>query len=422
MRVLWPLLILALFACPSPMGQPDASVDAGQPPDAGTEEEFDAGRMRFDAGSSDAGFTSARAETWCQSRAAALCARHIRCLSSSEPAFAGCVATAAAECDQLSFTAGVDAGRLSFNERQAVTCLNDYAQGGCTRDPPSCASVFIGRVPTDGGCVTSLDCNPDSYCNTSSGTCPYRCNTFGKLGDACDFYRRCGAGLGCYRAPDAGFSESCQAIKPADAGCADFDECGENGACIRGACIARRADPGQACGVVNGYPFCGDEYFCRQDPPAIEGEDPPPGTCQRRAGLNGTCVGATTCLPSLRCSTVITTGTCLARARRGERCSYYNDCEEGLLCSNTSQRCEPFPGDGGDCSFTVGSSGRCQTGYFCLSVSSDERVCSPRRASGAECDYDQMCLSNDCEYGRRPDGGFGGTCSVPCALKADAGL
>jgi hypothetical protein len=404
------------------MGKPDASVDAGPPPDAGFEEELDAGRLRFDGGTPDAGFTSASAATWCRSRATALCARNIRCLSSSEPGFAGCVALETAECDQLSFTAGVDAGRLGFNERQAITCLNEYGQGSCTREPPSCASVFTGRVPTDGGCVTNQECNPDSYCDRSTGTCPYRCSAFGTLGAACDFFRRCDPGLGCYRIPDGGFQERCQPIKPADAGCADFDECGENGACIRGACIARQAEPGQPCGVVNGYPFCGDEYFCRQDPPAMMGDDPPPGTCQRRAGLNGTCVGAATCLPTLRCSTVITTGTCLARARRGERCSYYNDCEEGLFCSNTSQRCEPFPTDGGDCSFTLGSAGRCQPGFFCLFVSSDERVCSPRRAPGAECSYDDMCLSNDCEFGRRPDGGFGQTCAVSCALKADAGL
>jgi len=421
-RALLLLASLLVFACPPPMATPDAAVDAGaMPVDAG-EDEVDAGRMRFDAGTPDAGFTTASATAWCRLKSEATCARQLRCLSLSENAFAGCIARLTADCDQLSLTTGVDAGRLTFDLRRGVTCLNDFAQGSCTQEPASCASVFSGKVPVDGGCVTTMDCSTDSYCDVYTGSCPFRCTAYRKRDETCDFFRRCEVGLSCYRQPDGGFTEVCQPIKPADAGCVDFDECGENGACISGSCITRRADAGQTCGVRSGYPFCSDEYFCRQDPPAIEGEDPPPGTCQRRAGVNGTCVGAATCLPSLRCSTVITTGTCLARAKRGDRCSYYNDCEEGLFCSNATQRCEPFPGDGGDCSFDLGSAGRCQTGYFCLYVNGDVRLCSPRRASGTDCDYDQMCLSNECEYGVRPDGGFGGTCAVACALKADAGL
>lgn len=422
MRVLLLLSIVTLLACPPQTVTPDAAIDSGtQLMDAG-EDEVDAGRTRFDAGTPDAGFTTASVAAWCRLKSQATCARQLRCLSLSEGAFVDCVTRLTADCDQVSLTTGADAGRLTFDERRGVTCLNDFATGSCTQEPASCASVFTGKVVVDGGCVTTLDCGPDSYCDIYSSACPFRCLAFRKQDEACDFFRRCAAGLACYRQSDGGFTEVCQPIKATDAGCADFDECGEDGACVTGACIPRRANPGEACGVRSGYPFCSDEYFCRQDPPAIEGEEPPPGTCQRRAGLAGTCVGATTCLPSLRCSTVITTGTCLARAKRNERCSYYNDCEEGLFCSNLTQRCEPFPGDGGDCSFDLGSAGRCQTGWFCQYVNSDVRVCSPRRAPGSDCDYDLMCLSNECEYGVKPDGGFGGTCAVACALKADAGL
>jgi hypothetical protein len=418
-RRLLALSALVFVACPTPMPTPDASVivpevDAGQ-----MEPELDAGRMRFDAGAPDAGFTTASAATWCRTRALASCLRQVRCLSLSESSLTDCVARTADTCDQLSFTTGVDAGRLAFDGARAVTCLNDFAAGSCTVEPPSCATVFTGRVPTDGGCVTAAECSESSFCDIYSGSCPFRCRAFGQLGDGCDFFRRCAPTLGCYRAD--GGSETCQPLKRPGDPCVDFDECGENGACIDSQCVMRRADAGEPCAVRSGYPFCADEYFCRQDPPLVEGEPAPPGTCQRRAGLGGTCVGSGSCLPSLRCSAVITTGLCRARAKRGELCSGYADCEDGLHCSNTSQRCEPYPGDGGDCGYSGGSSGRCLTGFYCR-YNAGDYGCERRRAVGEDCDYDGVCLSNECEFGRRPDGGFGGTCGIACSLKADAGL
>jgi hypothetical protein len=375
--------------------------------------------MRFDGGTVDAGFTEATVSTWCRTKALASCLRQVRCLSVSEGALPSCVTRTAEACDQVAFSIGVDAGRLTFDAVGAITCLNAYATGSCTQEPPSCETLFIGRVPPDGSCVTAADCRAGSYCDTFTGICPFTCRAFRSLGEPCDFYSRCEPSLSCYRG-DGGV-EVCQPLKRVGDSCVDFDECGSAGACIDQKCVSRRADAGEVCGAASGYPFCGDEYFCRQGPPSMEG-DLPPGICQRLAGLNGTCAGSGTCLPSLRCSTVITTGTCLARARRGEMCSYPNDCEDGLFCSSATLRCEPFPGDGGDCGYTGGSGGRCLTGSFCQFSASEERRCMPRRAPGADCEYDQMCLSNECEYGRRPDGGFGGTCGIACSLKADAGL
>lgn len=419
MRRLFAFSAVVLAACPpAMMPAPDASVTPMD--DAGVEEAVDAGRARFDGGTVDAGFTMVSATSWCRTRALAGCLRQVRCLSLSEPALDACVARAADACNQVAFTTGVDAGRLSFDTAQALACLNDFSQGSCTQEPRSCASVFTGHVPVDGGCVTANECAAGSFCDVYAATCPYPCTAYRSLGEPCDFFRRCPPTLGCYRTD--GGQETCNPLKPVGAPCVDFDECGAEGACINQQCVKRRADAGEPCGVRSGYPFCADEFFCRQGPPPSENEPPPPGTCQRRAGVNGTCAGNGTCLPSLRCSAVITTGTCLPRARRGETCSVYNDCEDGLFCSNLTQRCEPFPGDGGDCNYTVGSSGQCATGYFCQFSATDDRRCARRRAPGEDCDYDQMCLSNECEFGARPDGGFGGTCAVACSLKADAGL
>jgi hypothetical protein len=419
-RLVLPFVGLALAACPMPVPPMDAGV-VEPPTDAGVVEEFDAGRQRFDAGAPDAGFTSVTVDGWCRTRALASCLRQVRCLSLSESEVNGCVARALETgCDQVAVSAGADAGRLAFDASVALECLNGFGRGSCSDEPPACAAVFTGRVATDGGCVTAAECGPGAYCDTFGATCPFRCLAFRQPFETCDFFRRCAPGLACFRG-DGGV-EVCQPAKPPDAGCVDFDECGDDGVCLSGACVQRRADAGEPCGVRSGYPFCGTEFFCRQGPPPMEGDEPPPGTCQRRAGLGGVCAGSGTCLPSLRCSTVITTGTCLAKARRGESCSVFNDCEDGLFCSNLTTRCEPFPGDGGNCDFTLGSQGRCQPGFFCDFSAVDDRRCQRRRAAGEECSYDQMCLSNECEFGRRPDGGFGGTCSVPCSLKADAGL
>lgn len=415
------VLVMTAMACPVPskpdaqvvVPTEDASVDAG-------ETDVDAGRQRFDAGAPDAGFTSAAAASWCRTRALASCLRQVRCLSLSNAGVDGCVVRAAEACDQIAFSAGVDAGRLAFDQTAAVACLNGFGAGSCSAEPRVCANVFTGSVPADGGCVTATDCAQGTFCDTSRGYCPGRCSTFRREGERCSFFDRCESNLGCF--PGDGGLEVCQRTKAPDAGCVDFDECGSDSLCLSGQCVKRNADGGETCSIISGLPFCEPEFFCRQGPPPAENQPAPPGICQRRAGLGGTCVGSASCLPSLRCSAVVTTGTCLARAARGERCAAYGDCEDGLFCSNLTLRCEGLPGDGGDCGYTVGSSGACLPGYFCQSVTFDDRRCERRRAMGERCDYDQQCLSNECEFGQLVDGGFGGTCQVPCSLKADAGL
>lgn len=418
------LLVLLFAACPMmPTPVPDAAVevpvvDAGF--DAGEPEEVDAGRTRFDAGTADAGFSTTSIARWCHDRALAACLRQVRCLSLSEASVNDCMVRTVETCDQIALHAGVDAGRLGFDASAALSCLNGFSTGSCALDPSSCASVFSGLLGADAGCVTAQDCSSGTFCDTSRGTCPGRCTAFRRAGERCSFFERCDPALGCYQA-DAGLLETCQPLKAAGAACLDFDECGTDAFCFGSVCVRRTADAGAPCGITSGFPSCDVDHFCRQDPPAVAGDPPPPGICARRVGLGGTCSGSGVCQPSLRCSTNLTTGTCLARARRGELCGNPSDCEDGLFCSNASQRCEPFPGDGGDCGFSLGSNGRCRPGFFC-NFNSTERFCERRRALGERCDYDGVCLSNECEYGPLPDGGFGSTCQVPCSLKADAGL
>ena len=418
MRSSWlALALLALSACPGGGPGTDAGpdVDAGLP-DAGRP---DAGQPHRAAGLPDAGFTRVDAAAWCAAKAQALCARDVRCGRVSQERVADCEARRAFDCDQPATTRAVAEGRLQYLMSDALDCLNGYAKGSCTDEPLACASVFIGLAPPDGGCILPSECAPEGFCYQYDEQCPHRCRAYLPRGAPCDgFSTQCNPGTDTCTLGDAGVRQ-CQPFKPADAGCVSWDECAPTHACVNNTCVQRTAGPGEPCALSSGYPYCTGEYFCRQEAP-VNGVWPP-GTCQLRAGLGGTCTGSGACLPSLRCSTVITTGTCLRKAALGENCVNYDDCEDGLYCDGRAQQCRALPEDGGDCS-SEGSFYRCAPGYSCEFSATNDDTCTARRPEGADCNYDGLCLSNDCIFGTLPDGGFGGRCVAACAVRADGGF
>lgn len=416
MRRALPLLcVLSLLGCPPPVTpvdsgieEPDAGADAGAP---------DAGRPPRDAGLPDAGFLAAPVAEWCALQARAKCHRDERCGRLGDAGAGDCLflQTSTARCDQPAYTHGVAAGRLRFDEAQAVRCLNAYASGRCALVPPECDDVFTGLVPADGGCVLTEDCDEaQGFCDLYDDRCPHRCRGWTAQGLACDgFFSQCDPRAGSCDTVDGG--ALCVEKKDAGDPCTRYDACGDDMACSGNTCVVRRAAPGEPCGVKNGYPFCDEEHFCRQDPGATT-----PGTCERKAGLGGTCTGPGSCLPSLRCSTLITTGTCLPKAVAGEACIAWDDCQDGLYCDAKAQQCRRLPGPDGGCSFEQ-TGYRCAAGSACaFSATSDDR-CVALRAPGEACGYTGECLSNDCEYGALPDGGFGGRCVESCSQRADGG-
>lgn len=419
MRSPWLALTLCAFAACPPAATP---VDAGATPDAGAPDAGppDAGSPGRDAGPPDAGFTQVPAAAWCAARAQALCARDVRCGRVSVAGEATCRERRALECDQVATRRAVAEGRLQYLAGAALDCLNGYAQGSCVDEPPACAGVFQGLVPPDGGCILDAECDPQGFCYLYDDQCPHRCRPWRPRWASCDgFSTRCDPATDTCTTWDGGTARVCAPFEPLDAGCTSWDQCEATAACINNRCVKRQAGPGEGCGEVSAYPLCTGEYFCRQDAPV--GGVRPPGTCQLRAGLGGTCVGSSSCLPSLRCSTVITTGTCLPKAALGEGCVNYDDCEDGLYCDGRAQACRPLPTDGGDCSNT-GSFYRCAPGYSCVFSATGDDTCEGRRAEGDDCNYDGMCLSNECSFGTLPDGGFGGRCIAACAVRADGGF
>lgn len=410
--------MVLLAGCPPPVPVVDSGVEVDAGVDAGLP---DAGRPPRDAGVPDAGFTLVPIESWCSLRALSQCSRDLRCGRLSPSGLPGCLLTrtSLASCDQTALQRGVQERRSQYLESEAAACLNALASDSCVEEPVACSSVFTGLAGPDAGCLAPTDCNAFGFCDPSDGRCPHQCRPWAPEGQPCDgFTRRCDPVNGSCDLNDAG-ATVCQPKKNDGDACQRYDACGDSASCVGGQCITRTAGPGQPCATRNSFPFCTQEYFCRQGPP--DAGVPPPGTCERKSGLGDTCTGPGSCLPSLRCSTLLTTGTCLRKAPLLEACINYDDCQDGLYCDAKSQRCEALPDAGGDCTYQR-TGYRCAPGNTCaFSGTSDDR-CVAWKAVGAGCGYGGECLSNDCGYATLPDGGFGGTCIESCSQRADGGL
>ena len=422
---LFPLsLAAALCACPSPSPgidagptQKDSGFDAGSKSDGG---KADAGN-KPDAGALDAGFVNVAISAWCKDLGLAQCTRDVRCLKVAAANLAECIAIKTQYCDQTAYTRAGTEGRLQYVAQKAADCLNGHATGSCEEPPAACGSVFTGEVSPDGGCIIPDECNNAlGFCYQYDSVCPHHCRSWLPLGKACDgFTTRCRPDEGYCGRGDAGSGNACQPLHGMGEDCVEYDSCRTDLVCAMNKCVKRRAAEGESCGERQGFPYCHDEFFCRQDTSTMM---PPPGTCQSRGGLGAVCAGYGSCLPSLRCGSNFTTSTCVPRAAEAELCSNYGDCQETLYCPARTSRCAKIPGDGGDCT-SSGSYFECASAHFCDFNSPDGiYTCRPRHALGELCSYDGVCLSSDCEYGVLPDAGFGGTCVPSCSQKADGGF
>ncbi|MBS1150034.1 MAG: hypothetical protein H6Q89_1732 [Myxococcaceae bacterium] len=399
---------------PPDSGASDAGGKDGGRADGGT----DAGKP--DAGAADAGFLYAPIEQWCQLNALAQCDRDVRCLELAIENRPECIAKKSEFCDQPAYTRAANEGRLQYLEPKARECLNGYAADSCEGVPPACAVVFAGKVAPDAGCILTEECNAAGFCYQYDYTCPHRCRGWIPMGQTCDgFSTRCNPDEAYCGTFDGGVGERCQTLKGLGEDCVEYDACRTDLTCANNLCVKRRAGPGESCGERQGFPYCTEEYFCRQNTTLTP---PPPGTCQRRGGLGAVCTGYGSCLPSLRCGSSFTTSTCLPRLAEGEKCSSYGECQQGLYCPPRTSRCTRIPGDGGDCT-SQGSYFECASAHFCdFNSPNDVYTCRPRHANDESCTYDGVCLSNDCDYGALPDGGYGGTCVPRCSQKADSGF
>lgn len=372
-------------------------------------------------GGFDAGTGPVPVDGWCEMKARAECGRKVRCLQLDPAQLDACVARVLERCDGAAYARGVADGRLQYSEDQAGQCIDAYGEGSCLGTPEACADLFQGKVPPDGGCLLPEECAEGSFCLTYTNTCPFRCYAFAGIGEPCNFWdAQCDERVANCEQVDAGF-RACVSRVDAGAACTSSRDCLPDLACVDDTCVPRQAKIGEPCGLKQGFPFCEPEAFCRQDV-APSGSEPPPGVCVRRPGLGGSCPGAGTCLPNLRCSSAFQTGTCIPLGSSGETCSGYSECKGEMYCSVETSTCAVLPEEGGDCT-NRGSYYTCAPGYYCdFQVPDQAYVCRPRRVLGEECLYDEVCLSNACEVGPLPDGGVGRRCDVPCSQRVDGGF
>jgi hypothetical protein len=227
--------------------------------DAGSDA-ADSAVIYFDAG--EAGITAA---TFATEVATAICDAFARCCSiPSGMTFntAGCIT----QQTPLNFNLGVnlaDSGDVVLDQTKAQACLNDLLSVNCAdrtgtvaiQEFSDCYGAMFGTLATGAGCVGSVECNPNDFCDTpldggAVGTCqPLRtqgepCGDFGtqdptRAQEACS-YR--GSGNDGLRCADLDLNTAAE-LDAASWVCSPQFEAGSN--CINNVdCVTRLCDPG----------------------------------------------------------------------------------------------------------------------------------------------------------------------------------
>lgn len=159
--------------------------------------------------------------------------------------------------------------------------------------------------------------------------------------------------------------------------------CGEDGECQPGlecyndTCTAL-PQVNEAC--LDGY-TCASDLYCSQD-----------GLCRHYKGMGEDCASESwACDDDLYCDSRV--NTCQPYLGAGDSCAHDRyACDDDLYCSYGTQTCRPYPTAGQDC---ADSSGTCADDLYCDSDS----LCKPQLGGGAECSYDEQCLSYSCVDG-----------------------
>ncbi len=281
----------------------------------------------------------------------ALCERQVRC--GAYASVAECKADVLVRFDDL--VAGVDAGRIRYDEGKAGDCLDALGSASCdtsaqdVRDQPqACRDAFQGTVADGGVCYDNEECISESCAIADCGMacCAGVCNPTRvevALGGTCNGTTgRCVRGSFCDSA-----TTTCVALRPLGGACTSNSQCTYGLYCPEIGTCADGPNRGDAC---------------------------PDGTCVD--------IGD-------RCST--TTSTCVALGKLGDACASgfagLFDCQSPLTCNQTTLQCGNPPTAGQACLFF------CASGNFC----NDQDVCEAVKATGAACMGDNECQTNFCD-------------------------
>lgn len=333
---------------------PDSSVDANIPP-------ADLGQ-RPDAYVPDAAANLEWLETeFCMPTLRALCESRAACSCADESIDACLESFPIENCVPEEFRSAVASAEVDVN-RERLTAIRDSVADLATscRQPSFVERELFGAfylpIELGGDCPSDSDYFP---CGGGDGVCMSdECAELGDSGDAC--FVGCKTGLHC----DS--SERCAAFLEAGEACDRSDDCEPGATCTSGVCkvtvlTGETCDETRACGegrrCVSGT--CSNAVIsCSEDAECFSGE---------------TCVGEYA-------------SECRAPGGLGARCSYIDECDDGLGCDTTGSswgvgECVTLPGNVGD---------DCNGASFCaagLSCASDTYTCILPPGLGEECRY-----------------------------------
>jgi hypothetical protein len=235
-----------------------------------------------------------------------------------------------------SIAAAVDAGHIKFDGEAAKSCMDEISQAGCTFTAfprhDVCQDVFVGLVAVGGSCVISDECvgggdclASDSTCDRSVSCCPGTCepgHTKVALGAHCRSTLDCDDDAYC-----TSTTQVCTALATSEgAACDDLFGCTGDLLCNVDAqtqqytTCYRPAARGAAC-VASSFLPCADERdYC----------DPTTNTCAALPGVGQACGTGAACVAYATCSN----STCTARPTTGEACA--DSCVGDLQCANST--------------------------------------------------------------------------------------
>jgi hypothetical protein len=270
--------------------------------------------------------------------------------------------------------AGLQAGRIQYDGKQARACFDAIAARSCEvstasyeLSPAACLKMFHGSLHGGASCADSMECISQ---NCVKPSCQEACCTGTCQGDAPPAL--------------ANIGESCA-----------FNECAQGGFCDSTQTCAPAKRSGEACDPDAVLP-CGEGLSC-----LLSSKQ-----CGRRPGLGEPCNDDGCRDLYAHCSP--TTGTCVMEGVLGDPCTLgaVDQCTRLYVCG-PDHRCSAGLALGAPC----GKFDRCAgPGAFCdIADNATMGVCTGPKANSGSCHQDFDCASNVCDPASK-------TCvaDVPC--------
>jgi hypothetical protein len=281
--------------------------------------------------------------------------------------------------------ASMAAGRMTFNNEQANSCLDNMktTASQCPavmEQPDDCKKIVGGLVGIDGECAYDEECAGQARCQRVTDGASGRCYDKSGQDGLCQTSLDCQDGLFCYQGTTTQYV--CVALPTVGLN----ETCGTSGVvCDQGLycdtetykCAARLGS-GQQCSSYGTQAQCADGLVCEYT-----------SLCGSGLPVGQTCSYSQVCASGSYCDT--TTYKCTAVKGSGSTCYQASECDANSYCDTNTERCVARHNAGEGCSTAASDS--CQKMYACQPRGS----CQPRGDVGSECYSDDMCLDRlDC--------------------------